>query len=74
VGLHLAEATQKSGDYGGKGVHAAARIGALAEGGEVLASRDVIDAAGLRLPIGEARSVSLKGVSEPVEVAPILSD
>jgi class 3 adenylate cyclase len=74
VGLHLAEATQKGGDYGGKGVHAAARIGALAEGGEILASRDVIDAAGLGLPIGQARSVSLKGVSEPVEVAPVLSD
>ena len=72
VGLHRAEATQKGRDYGGKGVHAAARIGALAGAGEILASRDVIDAADLRFPVGEPRSITLKGVSEPVEVASII--
>ena len=72
VGLHRAEATQKGRDYGGKGVHAAARIGALAGAGEILASRDVIDAADLRFPVSEPRSITLKGVSEPVEVASII--
>jgi class 3 adenylate cyclase len=72
VGLHRAEATQKGRDYGGKGVHAAARIGALAAEDEILASRDLIDAVDLRFPVGELRSVTLKGVSEEVEVASII--
>jgi len=71
VGLHRAEATQKGRDYGGKGVHAAARIGALAAAGEILASRDLIDAVELRFPVGELRLVTLKGVSEEFEVASI---
>ena len=34
IGLHRTEATQEGPDWSGKGVHAAARIGALAEGDE----------------------------------------
>jgi class 3 adenylate cyclase len=71
VGLHQAEGTQKGRDYGGKGVHAAARIGALAGAGEILASREVIEAARTRFPVSEPRAVTLKGVSGPVEVASI---
>jgi class 3 adenylate cyclase len=71
IGLHLAEATRKGNDYGGKGVHAAARIGARAQGGEILASKQVIDAAKPRFPVSEFRPVELKGVSAPVEVASI---
>jgi class 3 adenylate cyclase len=71
IGLHRAEATQKGRDYAGKGVHTAARIGGIAQGDEILASQDVIDAAELRFPVGEWRSVTLKGVSQPVRVAPI---
>ena len=43
IGVHAAEATRAAGDYEGAGVHAAARIGALAEGGEVLASVDTVE-------------------------------
>jgi class 3 adenylate cyclase len=71
IGLHSAEATRKGRDYGGRGVHEAARIGALAQGGEILASKSVIKAASIRFPVSELRSVELKGVSEPVEVATI---
>ncbi|MCH6555978.1 MAG: adenylate/guanylate cyclase domain-containing protein, partial [Chloroflexi bacterium] len=39
IGLHSAEATRRGRDYGGKGVHQAARIASLAEGGEILASQ-----------------------------------
>jgi class 3 adenylate cyclase len=74
IGLHEAEATRKHRDYEGGGVHTAARIGALAQGGEILASRAVIDATQIRFPVGERRLVELKGVSEPVEVATISSD
>jgi class 3 adenylate cyclase len=67
IGLHAAEATRKGDDYEGAGVHAAARIGALAEGGEVLVSAETIE--GLDgLAVGEAREVSLKGFAQPVRV------
>jgi class 3 adenylate cyclase len=71
VGLHQSDATQKGLDFGGKGVHTAARIGALAGGGEILASQEVIDAARTRFPVSDRRSVELKGVADPVEIASI---
>jgi class 3 adenylate cyclase len=72
IGLHQAEATRKGQDYGGKGVHTAARIGALAQGGEIIASTQVIENASRhRFPVSEHRSVSLKGVSEPAEVVSV---
>lgn len=71
IGLHSVEATRKGQDYSGKGVHEAARIGALAGGGEILASSEVIGAARARFPVSESRKVELKGVSEPIEVSSI---
>jgi class 3 adenylate cyclase len=71
IGLHSAEATRKGRDYEGMGVHKAARIAGLAEGGQVLVSRDVLEAAKVRFPASEPRPVELKGVAEPVEVASI---
>jgi class 3 adenylate cyclase/Flp pilus assembly protein TadD len=71
IGLHTSEATRKGRDYGGKGVHAAARIGALATGGEIVVSKHVLDAAPSRFPASELRSVRLKGVADPVDVATI---
>ncbi len=69
IGVHTAEATRQDGNYHGAGVHVAARIGAVAAGEEVVVSREVAEAAGkLPYPLGEPRSVELKGVSEPVEV------
>jgi class 3 adenylate cyclase len=46
IGLHLAEATRESSDWSGVGVHAAARVGALAEAEEILMSRETANAAG----------------------------
>ncbi|MGH2757898.1 MAG: adenylate/guanylate cyclase domain-containing protein, partial [Actinomycetota bacterium] len=71
IGLHTTQATAKAGDYGGKGVHESARIGALAQGGEILASKQVIDAHKPRFPVSQFRSVELKGVTEAAEVASI---
>lgn len=71
IGLHAVEATRKAQDYRGRGIHEAARIGALAIGGEILASAEVIGAAKTRFPVSEARMVELKGVAEPVAVASI---
>jgi class 3 adenylate cyclase len=66
IGLHFSEATTRDGDYFGKGVNEAARIGAMAEGGEVLVSEASIE--GMELPVGGTREVSLKGIRRPVKV------
>jgi class 3 adenylate cyclase len=68
IGLHTSSAVQVGGNYKGKGVHEAARIGALADGGEIVISAQSLDAAQPRVPAGNPRTVSLKGVSEPVTV------
>ncbi|MGH9036641.1 MAG: adenylate/guanylate cyclase domain-containing protein, partial [Acidimicrobiia bacterium] len=70
IGLHQAEATREGADYQGRGVHQAARIAALAEGGEILASRSAV-ANALDLPLSGPRSVMLKGISEPMEIVSI---
>ncbi len=69
IGLHRARATREGGDdWSGVGVHAAARIGALAEGDEILASREAAEAAGEGVAFSGARTVSVKGISRPLEV------
>lgn len=70
IGLHAAEATRVRGNYEGAGVHLAARIGALAEGGEVLASLETTEGID-GLVLGEEREVSLKGIAKPVRVVSI---
>jgi class 3 adenylate cyclase len=70
IGVHASGAIQVGRNFRGMGVHEAARIAAIAEGGQVLASRDT--SAGGRYPSGEPRSVTLKGITEPMEVVEIL--
>lgn len=70
-GLHAAEAARRGVDYGGKGVHEAARIAGLADGGEILVSRITHAAAGDRFAASAPRSVALKGISRPVQVVAI---
>ena len=71
IGLHTAAATLRGRDYTGKGVNQAARIAALADGGEILASQETLTADLIRFPQSKPRPVSLKGISNPVEVAAI---
>jgi class 3 adenylate cyclase len=69
IGLHTSEATREGRDYRGRGVHVAARIGAAAAGEEVLVSGAAQSEIGsIRFGLSEPRSLSLKGVDEPVEV------
>jgi class 3 adenylate cyclase len=68
IGLHAAEATERVGDFGGRGVHQAARIGALAEGGDILATEETAAAVEGRYEASEPREVVLKGISGPVRV------
>jgi class 3 adenylate cyclase len=66
IGLHLADATQVGQNFRGVGVHEAARIAAVAQGSEVLASRETLE--GTKYRGSEPREVELKGISRPVEV------
>ena len=68
IGLHAAKAQWHEGVYRGKGVHVAARIAALAEAGEILASRDTVVSAPSGATPSAPRAVTLKGLSEPLEV------
>jgi class 3 adenylate cyclase len=65
IGLHTAEANRRGTDYSGMGVHVAARVAALAEGREIVATLDTIAAAGT-VASSEPRTVAVKGVSTPV--------
>ena len=70
IGVHTAEATSLAENYRGKGVHVAARIGALGRGEEIVASRETVAAlTGVRT--SEPRSEQLKGISEPIDVVAI---
>jgi class 3 adenylate cyclase len=71
IGLHIGDAVRKGTDYGGHGVHVAARIGAEAGRDEILASSDVVQAARSRYPVSAPRAVTLKGVKDPVSVVTI---
>jgi class 3 adenylate cyclase len=71
IGVHATEATQRERDYGGVGVHVAARVGALAEGGDIAATSLTVEAAGGDWPMSEPRQVTLKGISEPVTVVSV---
>ena len=71
IGLHAAEATEIAEDYAGIGVHEAARVGALAEGGEILVTVSSIRGNGLPFAIGEEREVALKGIALPVRIVPV---
>ena len=69
IGIHLADATQVGQNFRGKGVHEAARIGALANGSEIVASRDTVDRTSYR--VSGSRQVELKGIAKPVEVVTV---
>ena len=69
IGVHTADAIPAGGGFRGKGVHTAARVGAVAEANEILASRETAEAA--RVTFTNPRIVELKGISEPVEIVSV---
>jgi len=68
IGLHSADANRRGEDFSGVGVHLAARVAALANAGEILATLDTLTDASDVLVTGE-RQASLKGLAAPVSVA-----
>ena len=72
IGLHMAAATRRGRDYSGQGVHVAARVGAAAGPGEILATSAVLtQPTEARFNLSEPRMVTLKEVREPLEVRTI---
>jgi len=69
IGVHASGATQVGRNFSGKGVHEAARIAALADGNQSLASTSTT--ADGRFPISDARAVVLKGTSGPLEIVTV---
>lgn len=71
IGLHATEAVRSGGAFRGRGVHQAARIASMAEGGQILASHSALESGISRYPVSGASRMNLKGVKEPVDVSTI---
>jgi class 3 adenylate cyclase len=68
--MHTADAHRRGLDYTGFGIHEAARIGGVAGADEIVVSAATLESAGKAYP-NEKRTVMLKDIAEPVEVASI---
>jgi class 3 adenylate cyclase len=74
IGAHTGGAFQTgtgSGDYGGQGVHVAARIGAAAGAAEILVTRETLDGVGTAFRLSEPRSELLPGFEQPIDVVSV---
>ena len=71
IGVHWAEVLHADGDFSGRGVHEAARIAALAVGGEILTSTATLTAANKDYQIKDSRRVELRGLPGDIAVASI---
>jgi class 3 adenylate cyclase len=74
IGLHTGGAFQTgsdASDYGGEGVHVAARIGAAAGAAEILASRETLDGVSAAFRLSEPRAEALHGFEQPIEVVSV---
>jgi adenylate cyclase len=68
IGIHAGSVLYRDGDYYGRAVNLAARVGARATGGEVLVTREVKEAAGRNLGFQAIGEVKLKGFEEATEL------
>lgn len=68
IGIHAGSVLYRDGDYFGRAVNLASRVGARAAGKEVLVTREVVDAASSHLAFQRIGEVRLKGFSEATEL------
>jgi adenylate cyclase len=68
IGLHAGPALYRDGDYYGSTVNLASRVAARAAGGEVLVTRQIVEAAGRHLEFERIGEVRLKGFSASTEL------
>jgi class 3 adenylate cyclase len=74
IGVHTGEAFRTGADvtdYGGQGVHTAARIGAAAGPAEILISRETLDGIGSAFRLSEPRVQALKGFEQAIDVVSV---
>jgi adenylate cyclase len=68
IGIHYGEALYRDGDYYGRDVNIASRVSARSAGGEVLATRPVVEHAGSHLEFDLIGEVKLKGFKEATAI------
>jgi pimeloyl-ACP methyl ester carboxylesterase/DNA-binding CsgD family transcriptional regulator len=74
-GVHTGEIELHDGDAGGLAIHVAMRIAAQARPGEIFASSIVRDlVVGSELRFGEARTVPVEGLAEPVRIVAVKAE
>ncbi len=71
MGVHRGEVIREADDFFGRTVIIGARVAASADGGEVLVTDDVREAAGDGFEFGPVRMLSLKGISTPCPASPL---
>jgi class 3 adenylate cyclase len=71
IGLHTAVANQRGADYTGMGIHVAARVAALAGGGEIFATNETLAEAG-DTTASDPREATVKGVAAPVGISTVV--
>jgi class 3 adenylate cyclase len=72
IGIHCGNATSQGGDFFGRTVVVAARLASAAGSGEILISQMVQGDLGGAFPVGEARSLTLKGLADQQTAFPLL--
>jgi adenylate cyclase len=68
IGMHYGAVLYRDGDYFGREVNQAARVAARSGGGEVLVTREIVEAAGPHLELERIGEVRLKGFSDATEL------
>jgi adenylate cyclase len=68
IGMHYGAVLYRDGDYYGREVNLAARVGARSAGGEVLVTQAVVEAGSPHLRFERIGEVRLKGFSGPTEL------
>jgi adenylate cyclase len=68
IGIHYGRALYRDGDYYGRDVNIASRVGARAGAGEVLVTRPVVEQANGGLEFERIAEVRLKGFTDPTEI------
>ena len=68
IGIHAGSVLYRDGDYFGRAVNLASRVGARAAGREVLVTRDVVEAGSPHLSFQRIGEVRLKGFADATEL------
>jgi class 3 adenylate cyclase len=72
IGVHTGDSLRKEGDYYGVAVNKAARIAAIASGGEIMVSAVTAELAGRQgFGFGSQRTVTLKGLDGTHVIVPV---